>query len=107
MKFRMVWSLSVSLLLVCGMIGYGEEPKPVVEEPKPAVEKAVAAQKECSQRLGLQIEITNTWNNRLVADAALPEGERQSHVSQPYRFNPKAKLAKSGLLGPVKVKQQR
>ncbi len=54
----------------------------------------------------LQINITNTWNNRLVADAALPKEKRQSHVSQPYRFNPKSKPSKSGLLGPVKIKQK-
>ena len=55
MKSRMIWSLSVSLLLVCGMIGYGEEPEPVVEKPKPAMEKAVAAQKN-SLLTGRQVQ---------------------------------------------------
>ena len=72
MKSRMVWSLPVSLLLVCGMIGYGEEPEPVVEKPKPAMEKAVAAQKECSQKLGSPVEITNSIGMKL---RLIPAGE--------------------------------
>ncbi len=52
----------------------------------------------------LQIRVANTWNNRLVADAALPIEERQSYVSQPYRFKKDAPLVKSGLWGPVKIK---
>jgi len=51
----------------------------------------------------LRIKVANTWNNRLVADAALPLAERQSYVSQPYAANPKAPLAASGLIGPVKI----
>jgi formylglycine-generating enzyme required for sulfatase activity len=72
MKSQMVWVLPVSLLLAGGMIGYGEEPEPVVEKPKPAMEKAVAAQKECSQRLGLPIEITNSIGMKLKL---IPAGE--------------------------------
>ncbi len=52
----------------------------------------------------LKIRVANTWNNRLVADAALPIEERQSFVSQSYRFKKDAPLVKSGLLGPVKIK---
>ena len=51
----------------------------------------------------LRIHVTSTWNNRLVADASLPPAERQSYVSQPYKFDPKAPLASSGLMGPVKI----
>jgi hypothetical protein len=51
----------------------------------------------------LRIRVANTWNNRLVADASLPLAERQSYVSQPYTFDPKAPLATSGLMGPVKI----
>ena len=53
----------------------------------------------------LRIRVASTWNNRLVADAALPLAERQSYVSQPYKFDPKAPLASSGLIGPVKISQ--
>lgn len=51
----------------------------------------------------IRIRVTNTWNNRLVADAALPPTERQSYVSQAYKTNSKAPLESSGLLGPVKI----
>jgi hypothetical protein len=55
----------------------------------------------------LEIHVTNTWNNRLVADAALPVEQRHSYVSQPYRFNAKAPLVSGGLMGPVILKQER
>jgi hypothetical protein len=55
----------------------------------------------------LQIRVANTWNNRLVADAKRPEEKRLSHVSQPYRFKPKDPLHMGGLLGPVRVKQEK
>ena len=54
----------------------------------------------------LQIHVTNTWNNRLVADAKLPKDQRQTYVSQSYRFNANAPLHKAGLFGPIKIKQQ-
>ncbi len=54
----------------------------------------------------LEIRVANTWNNRLVGDAALPQEQRQSYVSQPYRFDKNAPLVKSGLMGPVVVKCQ-
>jgi hypothetical protein len=55
----------------------------------------------------LQIRVTNTWNNRLIADSSLPKEDRQSYVSQPYRFKESDQLLKSGLIGPVKIKQQK
>ncbi|RKY07424.1 MAG: hypothetical protein DRP66_06715, partial [Planctomycetota bacterium] len=55
----------------------------------------------------LQIRVANTWNNRLVADSALPKEKRQSYVSQPYRFKANAPLVKGGLFGPVKIKQKK
>jgi hypothetical protein len=53
----------------------------------------------------LSVRVANTWNNRLVADAARPPDQRQSYVSQPYRFKPDDPLHKGGLLGPVILKQ--
>jgi len=55
----------------------------------------------------LQIRVTNTWNNRLIADSKLPKEQRQTYVSQPYRFKANAPLSKGGLFGPVKIKQQK
>ena len=47
----------------------------------------------------LEIEITNTWNNRLVGDAALPAEKRLTHATTSPDAN--APLMPSGLLGPV------
>jgi hypothetical protein len=51
----------------------------------------------------LEIHVTNTWNNRLVADAALPTAERQSYISEGNLFKAKDPLLKSGLIGPVEI----
>ena len=51
----------------------------------------------------LQIRVTNSWHNRLVADAALPPDQRQSFSSQPYRPSSKETYQKSGLIGPVRI----
>ncbi len=52
----------------------------------------------------VEIEVVNTWMNRLIGDRKLPEG--QSHTwctSNPYSAN--SSLEPSGLLGPVTVEQ--
>ncbi len=53
----------------------------------------------------LEIHVTNTWNNRLVADAAQPAANRQSHISEGNLFTAKDPLLKSGLIGPVVIKR--
>jgi len=55
----------------------------------------------------LQIRVANTWNNRVFADSKLPEEERLTYISQPYQFKADAPLLKGGLLGRVKIKQQK
>ncbi len=47
----------------------------------------------------LEIEVTNTWNNRLVGDAALPAEKRLTSATTSPDAN--APLMPSGLLGPV------
>ena len=47
----------------------------------------------------LEIEITNTWNNRLVGDAALPVENRTTNATTTPDAN--AALMPSGLIGPV------
>lgn len=47
----------------------------------------------------LEIEITNTWNNRLVGDAALPVEKRLTNATTAPDAN--APLMPSGLIGPV------
>ncbi len=49
------------------------------------------------------IEVTNTWNNRLVADAAQPAKRRQSYISQANLFKAGDPLLPSGLFGPVRI----
>ncbi|MDP4292719.1 MAG: glycosyl hydrolase, partial [Bacteroidota bacterium] len=47
----------------------------------------------------LEIEVTNTWNNRLVGDAALPPDKRLTNATTSPDAN--APLMPSGLIGPV------
>lgn len=47
----------------------------------------------------LEIEITNTWNNRLVGDAALPTEKRMTNATTAPDAT--APLLPSGLIGPV------
>ncbi|HVT89531.1 MAG TPA: glycosyl hydrolase [Tepidisphaeraceae bacterium] len=72
----------------------------VVWKPPDAVDLTGAT------RLGvnrLEVEVTNLWVNRLIADSALPENQRITWTTyNPYR--PTDKLMDSGLLGPVRVR---
>ncbi|MCC7498851.1 MAG: hypothetical protein IT160_14815, partial [Bryobacterales bacterium] len=48
----------------------------------------------------LEVEVVNTWNNRLVGDLLLPPGERRTWTTAP-RVTEKTRLLPAGLLGPV------
>ncbi|WP_442591125.1 glycosyl hydrolase [Pedobacter sp. AW31-3R] len=50
----------------------------------------------------IEIAITNTWANRLIADQALPENKRITQTTAPFRLKGKP-LEEAGLLGPVKL----
>ena len=50
----------------------------------------------------LEIEVVNTWNNRLAGDARLPEAERRT-VLLAATVNRDTPLLPAGLLGPVTV----
>jgi hypothetical protein len=49
----------------------------------------------------LNIEVTNTWANRLTGDHLLPENKRITWTSAPYHLD--GKLLPAGLLGPVRI----
>jgi hypothetical protein len=50
----------------------------------------------------LEIEVSNTWANRLIGDHGMPEKNRISWTTAPYRLEG-TRLQPSGLLGPVVV----
>lgn len=54
----------------------------------------------------LEIQVINTWNNRLVGDAALPAAARRTALLAPT-VQANTPLLPAGLLGPVRILQTR
>lgn len=52
----------------------------------------------------LEIQVINTWNNRLVGDSMAKAEDRITRTNLANKFNPKSPLLSSGLLGPVVLK---
>lgn len=53
------------------------------------------------------IKVTNTWANRLIGDQKLPEKERLTWTTAPYRLVEAENLLKAGLLGPVTLESEK
>ncbi|KDN56506.1 glycosyl hydrolase [Flavobacterium seoulense] len=53
------------------------------------------------------IKVTNTWANRLIGDQKLPEKERLTWTTAPYRLVESENLLKAGLLGPVTLEKEK
>ena len=52
----------------------------------------------------LEVEVVNTWNNRLVGDAGLPVEQRHTSVTAATKSK-KSSLLPAGLLGPVSLQK--
>jgi hypothetical protein len=53
----------------------------------------------------LEIEVANLWPNRLIGDAAKPQGKRITWTIRKHPYKAGSKLLPSGLIGPVTVSQ--
>jgi len=51
----------------------------------------------------IEIEVVNTWLNRIIGDCKLPNESRHFTLNA-NRYNSESKLQPSGLIGPVKIK---
>jgi hypothetical protein len=51
----------------------------------------------------LEVEVTNTWRNRLIGDSGKPAAERASWVLGNVNLPPHSPLLPAGLLGPVRL----
>ena len=54
----------------------------------------------------LELRVTNTWANRLIGDEDLPQKERLTWTTAPFRLE-KDSLLKAGLLGPVRLELEK
>src|SRR6185436_6759676 len=50
----------------------------------------------------IEIEVTNTWHNRLIGDALLPQEKRITWTTAPFRLKDKP-LLPAGIIGEVKL----
>ena len=50
----------------------------------------------------VEIEVSNTWHNRLIGDNRLPQNQRVTFTTAPFRLDGRP-LEKAGLLGPVVI----
>ena len=77
------------------------KPLGILWKPPYAVDISAAARPGFNE---LAVEVANTWNNRLIGDAATPGGKRVASTNLQKRFAPDPRhLQPAGLLGPVRI----
>lgn len=54
----------------------------------------------------LEIDVANTWHNRLIGDHALPKEKQITWTTAPYRLEGRP-LLRAGLFGPVRIIRQK
>jgi hypothetical protein len=55
----------------------------------------------------LEVKVTNLWHNRIVGDLRYPEAGEFAKTNMKHKFNADMELLRSGLMGPVVLRQKR
>jgi len=97
--------LDLGRLWSVGDVTLNGKPLGVLWTPPYAVDLSPALRRGENE---LVVEVTNTWFNRLVGDAKLPEGQRITRTNTPASGSKGwglLEVIESGLLGPVKLER--
>jgi formylglycine-generating enzyme required for sulfatase activity len=105
-----VWMLLFSLLLVCGTIGCGEKPEPVVEKPQTAVEQTDTDVSKPDAMAGSPVEITNSIGMKLklipAGEFVMGDPDSGSVLSPPEEPQHEVRITQSFYLGVTEVTQE-
>ena len=55
----------------------------------------------------LEVKVTNVWHNRIVGDLKYPDAGEFAKTNMKHKFNADMELLRSGLIGPVVLRQKR
>ena len=53
----------------------------------------------------LEVKVTNLWHNRIVGDLRYPDAGEFAKTNMKHKFNAEMELLRSGLIGPVVLRQ--
>jgi hypothetical protein len=51
----------------------------------------------------IEVQVVNTWNNRIIGDLRNPEMKNYTNTNVKYKFNANGPLLKSGLIGKAEI----
>ena len=54
----------------------------------------------------LEVKVTNLWHNRIVGDLKYPDAGEFTKTNMKHKFNTDMELLRSGLIGPVVLRQK-